>query len=179
MSLFLLTTPEGDGADRGGRGAPPTAWWLQPIGWIDERLAELERSDPAVDFIRLGQDEPEGSTSWAELYSLDITPRVRATADGDSDQVALSLVVTCMAGQAEMLADPMASVRLAGLVWSLLDEYGRTEVVATGPGAARKVALYLGRARIEEQSGGSSRAIRMPAVVVDAGRITSKPAPAS
>lgn len=173
--LLIGIGPDAPGSQRGGLESVPTAWWVEPVRWIDERLALLEAGDPRVDLIRLGQPIDEGSTAWAEIYSLVVVPRVRATKDGDSDQADLQLVVTCMAGQHEMRADPFACIRLAGLVWALLDEYKRSETAATELGAARHVSLYLGRARIEEQNPSGQRATRLPAVVCEAGRITTGP----
>lgn len=175
MSVLLVTRPGGFAAARAGRVATPTAWWLEPMRWIDARLAELEEGDPAISFVRLGQSAPERGVGFCELYRLDISPRVRATADGDSDQCSLSLVVTCVAGHDLTMDDPMAGLRLAGAVWALLDEWSRTEVVATDVGRARKVALHLGRARIEEQTLDGPELVRMPAVVVENGRLTSGP----
>lgn len=176
MSVLLVTRPGGFAAARAGRVATPTAWWLEPMRWIDARLAELESGDPSIDFVRLGQSAPEAYRGFCELYRLDVSPRVRATRDGSSDQAALSLVVTCVAGHNWTMDDPMAGLRLAGAVWSLLDEWSHTEVVATDAGAARKVALHMGRARIEEQTVDGPELVRMPAVVVDNARITSGPA---
>lgn len=173
--LLLATGVAVPGSRRARSGPAPVSWIEVALRWIDERLAELEHGEPVVDYVRLGQDPRSESASWAELYSLVVAPKVRATADGASDQADVQLVVTCMAGQDEMLRDPFASVRLAGRVWALLDEYKRSGNAMVGLGETRHVSLYLGRARIEDQNAGGQRAMRLPAVVCEAGRMTSGP----
>lgn len=143
------------------------------LRFLDERLAELEQGEPAIDVVRMGQYPPEGSVAWAMVTRLDVRPWDRNPRDGASDQADLQVGITCMAGTDLVRADPNASVRVASRVRALLDEYARTETLATAPGEARDVSLSLGRARMEDADPGEQRAVRLPAVVIDAGKIFS------
>lgn len=170
MSLFLLG---------GAPEAEPYAvdWIDAALRFLDERLAELEKGDPVIDFVRLGQEPPSESIAWAMVTRQDVRPWDRNPNDGAEpgadDQADVQLGVTCMAGHALMRTDPNAASRIAARVRALLDEYARTEVLAVEAGGAREVSLYLGRARFEDADSGEVRAVRLPSVVVDNGKMYS------
>lgn len=173
MSVLLVTRPgrslghAGRGGRRRRRPTANTAWWMEALRWIDERLAELELGEPPVDYVRLGQEPREGSVAWAMVTRLDVRPLARNPGDGTADFAMVQMAITCLAGQDMVRSDPMAAMAVAGRVFDLLDEHARTGLAAHARGGPRGLTLALNRARIEDVDAGESRAVRLPAVLVD------------